>query len=34
MCAVRPDIYEVFRITKLNKLFTIFDTRDLALEGF
>ena len=34
MCAVRPDIYEVFKITKLNKLFSIFDSRELALEGF
>ena len=34
MCAVRPDIYEVFKITKLNKLFNTFDSRELALEGF
>ena len=33
LCAVRPDIYEVFAITKLNKLFDMRDTREQALEG-
>ena len=34
MCSVRPDILEVFRITRLDKLFAIFDSREQALEGF
>jgi len=34
LCSIRPDIYEVFAITKLNKLFDIYDDRDQALEGF
>ncbi len=34
MCAIRPDIYEVFAITKLNKLFEIVATQDDALNGF
>lgn len=33
MCAVRPEIYEVFKITKLNKLFDVYDTQEQALEG-
>ncbi len=34
MCSLRADILEVFKITKLNKLFTIYETREQALEGF
>ncbi len=34
LCSIRPDIYEVFAITKLNKLFSIYENRDKALEGF
>jgi anti-sigma B factor antagonist len=34
LCSIRPDIYEVFRITKLDKLFKIHDDRDKALEAF
>ncbi len=34
MCAVRAEILEVFKITKLDKLFTIYDSREQALEGF
>ncbi len=34
LCCVRPDIYEVFAITKLNKLFNMFDDLEKALEGF
>ncbi|MEZ6056821.1 MAG: STAS domain-containing protein [Planctomycetaceae bacterium] len=34
LCAIRPDIYEVFAITKLNKMFDIRDTQELALAGF
>ena len=33
LCSVRPDIYEVFAITKLNKLFDMRDTREQAVEG-
>lgn len=34
LCSIRPDIYEVFAITKLNKLFSIHDDQEKALEGF
>ena len=34
LCNIRPDIFEVFAITKLNKLFKIFENQDQALEGF
>ena len=34
MCAVRPEILEVFKITKLDSLFSIYDSREQALEGF
>lgn len=33
LCAIRPDIYEVFAITKLNKLFDIRDDQEQALAG-
>lgn len=33
LCSVRPDIYEVFAITKLNKLFDMHDDQEKALEG-
>ncbi|MCA9116371.1 MAG: STAS domain-containing protein [Planctomycetaceae bacterium] len=34
LCSIRPEIYEVFAITKLNKLFSIHDDQEKALEGF
>jgi anti-sigma B factor antagonist len=34
LCCVRPEIYEVFEITHLNKVFQMFDNQDKALEGF
>ena len=34
LCNIKPQIYEVFVITKLNKLFRIFPTRDEALASF
>lgn len=34
LCSIRPDIYEVFAITKLNKLFKIHEDQEKALEGF
>ena len=33
LCSIRPDIYEVFAITKLNKLFDIQENQEKALEG-
>ena len=33
LCAIRADIYEVFAITKLNKLFDMKDTLEAALQG-
>ncbi len=33
LCAIRPDIYEVFAITKLNRLFDMKDNLEAALEG-
>lgn len=34
LCSIRPDIKEVFKITRLDKLFQIVDNRDKAIEGF
>jgi anti-sigma B factor antagonist len=34
LCAIRSDIKEVFKITRLDKMFVIMDNRDKALEGF
>src|SRR5215471_20499277 len=34
MCNVIPQIYEVFAITKLDKIFKIFPNEDAALEFF
>ena len=34
LCCIRPQILEVFAITKLNKLFRILTTRDEALTSF
>jgi len=34
LSGIRPDIYEVFAITKLNKLFEIYDDQDKALDSF
>jgi anti-sigma B factor antagonist len=34
LCTIRKDILEVFKITRLDKLFKIFDTREKALSGF
>ena len=32
-CGLRPDIYQIFTLTKLNKLFDIYDSEEQALEG-
>lgn len=34
LCSVKPEIYEVFAITKLNKLFSMHDNVDKACEKF
>lgn len=34
LCSIRPDIYEVFAITRLNKVFDIRDTQEQALQSF
>jgi len=34
LCSIRPEIYEVFAITKLNKLFKIYEDQEAALQGF
>lgn len=33
LCAIRPEIYEVFEITRLNKIFDIKSTQEEALDG-
>ncbi len=33
-CSIRSDILEVFKITRLDKLFQIKENREKALEGF
>jgi anti-sigma B factor antagonist len=33
LCGIRPEIYEVFAITRLNKVFSIYDDQEKALEG-
>ena len=34
LCNIRPDIYEVFAITKLNKLFDVCKNEEQALASF
>ena len=33
-CAIKPKIYDVFRITKLDKIFEIHENRDQAFGSF
>lgn len=33
-CAIKPKIYDVFRITKLDKIFDIHEDRQKALDSF
>ena len=33
LCAIKPPIFEVFTITKLDKLFDIYDTQESALKS-
>ena len=34
MCSIRPEIYDVFKITRLNEKFDIYDDRETALGAF
>jgi anti-sigma B factor antagonist len=34
MCNISPNVMEVFKITKLNKVFEIFDTEEKAIKSF
>ena len=34
LCDIKPNLYEIFVITKLNRLFDICDSEEAALEGF
>lgn len=34
LCSIRPEIYEVFTITKLNQVFKICDDTDEAIQSF
>ncbi len=34
LCGIRPQIYEIFEITRLNTLFDIYPTEEEALEMF
>lgn len=34
LCDIRPNLYEIFVITKLNKLFDICDSEEAALKSF
>jgi anti-sigma B factor antagonist len=34
LCSIDPQIYEVFKITKLNQLFHIYDEEQAALQSF
>jgi anti-anti-sigma regulatory factor len=34
LCSIRSDIYEVFAITKLNKLFVIDENQEKSLASF
>lgn len=34
LCQIRPEIYEVFEITSLNKVFPIYKDQETALEAF
>lgn len=34
LCDIKPSLFEVFRITKLDKLLSIYDTCEQALDSF
>jgi anti-sigma B factor antagonist len=34
LCNISPKIYEVFKITRLTKVFDIYDSVDQAIESF
>ena len=33
LCSIKPKIYEIFKITHLNKIFEIYDDLDSAVKG-
>ena len=33
LCCIQPKIFEIFKITRLDKIFEIFPSREAALEG-
>lgn len=33
LCHIRPSLYEIFAITKLNKLFDIYENKEIALNS-
>jgi anti-anti-sigma regulatory factor len=33
MCGINPKIYEIFKITRLNRIFDIYDDLDAAQES-
>ena len=34
MCSISPNVMEVFKITRLNKVFEIFDDQDKAIKSY
>jgi anti-sigma B factor antagonist len=34
MCAISPNVMEVFKITRLNRVFEIYDDQDKAIKSF
>jgi len=34
LCAIKPTLYNVFEITKLDRLFEIYDTKAVAVKSF
>ncbi|HDH09785.1 MAG: anti-sigma B factor antagonist [Chloroflexi bacterium] len=34
LCCIRPEILKIFELTRLNRVFDIFDTRAEAVESF
>ena len=34
LCSIRPEIFEVFKITNLDQVFQIYEDQDAALAGF
>ena len=34
LCGLRPEVLKIFELTRLNRVFDIFETRDEAVESF